>query len=118
MALNYTIIGKRIKEIRKKKHLTQEKFSEIIDKTPSYLSYIETGKKQLSLETLVDIANALNVTADLLLSYNLAFLENPKNDLGSILDGCTAYEKRIIVDTAKALKRSLKDNSMSQDFFY
>lgn len=117
MALNYSIIGKRIKEIRKKNHISQEKFSEIIDKTPSYISYIETGKKQLSLETLVDIANALKVTADVLLAHNLSYVDNPKDELGSILNGCTAYEKRIILDAAKSLKQILKDNGAPQEHY-
>lgn len=41
MALNYILLGKRIQTIRKKKGLSQAKLSEIIDKTPTYVSYIE-----------------------------------------------------------------------------
>lgn len=108
MALNYKIIGKRIKEMRKKNQLTQEKLAEIIEKSTSYISYIETGKKQLSLETLVDIANALKVPADELLSYNIQFPNKARTEFNYILDDCSTYEKRIITDTAKALKQALK----------
>lgn len=38
--LNYIEIGKRIKIKRKELHLTQEKLSEIIDVSPSYISEI------------------------------------------------------------------------------
>ena len=116
MSLNYTIIGRRIQEIRKKRKITQEKFSEIIDKSPGYISYIETGRKQLSLETLVDIANALKVTADVLLSFNLVCEHGSQEQLSGILDDCSSYEKKVITDTAIALKKTLRDNCMPQDF--
>ena len=116
MSLNYTIIGRKIQEIRKKRKITQEKFSEIIDKSPSYISYIETGRKQLSLETLVDIANALKVTADVLLSFNLVCEHGSQEQLSGILDDCSSYEKKVITDTAIALKKTLRDNCMPQDF--
>ena len=112
MALNYKTIGKRIKLARKKKGLTQEALAEIIDKSPSYISYIETGRKQLSLETLVDIANTLEVSADDLLSFNIEFRHEVKNEFSSILEKCNMYEKKIIIDVATALKQSLQDNRL------
>ena len=56
MTLNYTIIGEQIRKARKKMKITQEQLAEMVDKCPSYISYIENGKKKLSLETLVNIA--------------------------------------------------------------
>lgn len=58
------IIGKRIQEFRKKKGLTQEDLSEIIDITPHYLSTLERGIYNIKLETLVKILNALECSAD------------------------------------------------------
>ena len=43
MALNFVQIGKHIGEIRKRRGLSQQKLSEIIDKSPTYISYIEGG---------------------------------------------------------------------------
>ena len=45
MALNFVQIGKHIGEIRKRRGLSQQKLSEIIDKSPTYVSYIESGLK-------------------------------------------------------------------------
>lgn len=109
MSLNYKIIGKRIKEIRSKQKLTQLELADIIEKSYSYISYIETGKKQLSLETLIDIANALKVTADELLSTNILYPHRVKDEFSSILEDCSTYEIKVITDTAKALKQSLRD---------
>jgi transcriptional regulator with XRE-family HTH domain len=59
MSLNYQAIGHRIMVIRKRNRISQLDFSERIDKSPTYVSYIENGKKRMSLETFVQIANAL-----------------------------------------------------------
>ena len=57
--LNYKEIGKRIQTKRKEIKITQEKLSEIIDVSPSYISEIERGSSICSLATLTNIANTL-----------------------------------------------------------
>lgn len=64
--LNYEEIGKRIKIKRKEMKLTQEKLSEIIDVSPSYISEIERGSSICSLATLTNIANTLGASLDYL----------------------------------------------------
>ena len=64
MSLNYQIIGKRLRRYRKKQHLSQLTIAERIGKSPSYLSYLESGSKHPSLETLVNIINVLGASAD------------------------------------------------------
>lgn len=110
MSLNYTILGKKIKSLRKKRHLSQDMLSYKIDKTVGYMSYIESGERHMSLETLVDLANALEVTPDYLLAEHL--LVSPKTaeaEFNEILNGCSNYEKKIILDTVKELKRTLRE---------
>ena len=58
------IIGKRIQELRKKKGITQEQLSEVIDISPHYLSALERGVYNIKLETLVKILNYLECSAD------------------------------------------------------
>ena len=58
------IIGKRIQELRKKKGITQEQLSEVIDISPHYLSALERGVYNIKLETLVKILNSLDISAD------------------------------------------------------
>lgn len=57
-------IGKNIKLYREAKGYTQEKFAEKIGLTPNYLSAIERGVKIPSVETLIEIINGLEVSAD------------------------------------------------------
>ncbi len=58
------IIGRRIQEFRKKKGMTQEELSEILDISPHHLSALERGMYNIKLETLVKILNCLDCSAD------------------------------------------------------
>lgn len=65
--MNEKAIGKRIKAAREKKQLTQEQLAERVDLSPMHVSVIERGAKLPKLETLINIANVLDVSADTLL---------------------------------------------------
>ena len=112
MSLNYLIIGKRIKEARKKKHLSQAQLCELVDLSDGYISYIETASKCVSLDVLVRIANVLEVTADELLAENL--LTNRKaclnGEFSDLLGDCNAYERRVLIEMTRATKQILREN--------
>ena len=109
MTLNYSLIGKRIKAARKAKGFFQSELSELIDKSAGYMSYIETGSKNPSLETLVQLANALDVTVDELLSDSLSATGPISNtELNHLLFDCSPYEKRVIILAIQALKEALR----------
>lgn len=65
--MNQKAIGRRIKAARDKKRLTQEQLAELVDLSPMHVSVIERGVKLPKLETLINIANILDVSADELL---------------------------------------------------
>lgn len=110
MGLNYRVIGQRIMLIRKQNHLSQLSFSELIDKSPAYVSYIENGKKSMSLNTFVQIANALGTSADILLSEQLTdFAMAASQEVTILLDDCTDFERLVITDMAKAIKVRLHE---------
>lgn len=111
MALNIKIIGRRVKESRIQKHMSQADLAERIDMSVTYISHIETAKKQASLESLVRIANVLGVTVDNLLNGNQANdLAEYKTELVQLLEGCSSCEKRIVYEIALAAKKSLLEN--------
>lgn len=58
------IIGRKIQEYRKKKGMTQEAFSEILDISTNYLSALERGVYNIKLELLVKMLNVLDCSAD------------------------------------------------------
>ena len=112
MSLNYRAIGQRIMTIRKKNHLSQLRFSEMIDKSPTYVSYIETGKKSMSLETFVQIANALCVTADILLAEQLTgSVMAVSQEITMLLSDCSDFERIVIIDTLKSIKVTLREHT-------
>jgi transcriptional regulator with XRE-family HTH domain len=53
------IIGNNIVKLRKEQKLTQEDLCGLAEIDRSYLSEVENGKANASIETLVKIANAL-----------------------------------------------------------
>ncbi|MBQ8459048.1 helix-turn-helix transcriptional regulator [bacterium] len=55
------LLGKRIRELRKARKLTQEELAEKIGIGTPNISYFETGKFSPAIETLQKIAQALNV---------------------------------------------------------
>ena len=65
--INYKEMGKRIKQKRKELNLTQEKLSEILEISPTYISEIERGTGISSLATITKIANVLNLDLDYLI---------------------------------------------------
>lgn len=111
MALNHFALGAKIQAARMKRRLTQMELAEKIDRSPTYLSYVENGCKGMSLETLVNVANALQVTADELLADSLENTAAVSNHtFTGILRDCSAYEQHILLDIAAAAKRSLRDH--------
>lgn len=54
-------IGRKIREVRKKKKITLDELGEKIGKTQGYLSKLENGKTPISLKNMEIIANALDV---------------------------------------------------------
>lgn len=113
MALNYTIIGTRIREFRKMRQLSQSTLSELADLSPGYISYIENGSKIPSLDTIVQIANALEITPDILLESELVIKEKTiAAEYAEILDSCTMLEKQIVLESSRDLVEILKRNKV------
>jgi transcriptional regulator with XRE-family HTH domain len=57
-------VGQRIRNLRKIQGLTQEELGERVQQPQSYIGAIERGEKNISLETLERIANALKVRVE------------------------------------------------------
>ena len=55
-------IGKRLRELRTKKGLSQEKFSFICELDRTYIASIEQGKRNVSIANIEKIAKALDMS--------------------------------------------------------
>ena len=60
----YPSIGKKIREYRKERGLTQDELAEKVNLSPNHMGAIERAEKNLTLATLINIANALDALAD------------------------------------------------------
>jgi transcriptional regulator with XRE-family HTH domain len=77
------LIGKRIKSLRQAKALSQEQLAERIGISHKYLSSIERGKENPTLETFIRLADALNVETSEIFRYQH---EKPADELRKIIN--------------------------------
>jgi transcriptional regulator with XRE-family HTH domain len=107
--LDYINIGKRIKDIRAKRNISQEYLAELADLSIAHTSHIENGSTKASLPALVRIANALEASLDELVCDSLIKAKDVfNNEILQEVKDCNETETRIIADTIKALKASLR----------
>lgn len=111
MTINYALIGVRIKETRHQCGLSEEELAELADLSTVYISYIENAKRKPSLESLIKICNALDITMDELLYGNiLSNTTEYQTDIDFLMADCSANEKRFIYEIVSAAKNILRSN--------
>ena len=71
--------GKNVKRIRLLKGLSQEKLAEKLQKSINFISLLENGKTGLTIQTIIDLCNVLNVDANELFSGLITISERNKN---------------------------------------
>lgn len=102
MKIDYQLIGIRIAALRRERRWTQAQLAERSDLSNNYLSNIENNHSIPSLETLMKICLALEVTPDQLLlgamSQEKAYLDS---ELSSLFSQCTPQDKRCILRLVK-----------------
>lgn len=64
------IFGNNIRKYRKKLGLSQEKFAELCDLHRTYISDVERGERNVSIQNVQKIAHALKIDAYKLLMEN------------------------------------------------
>ena len=103
--INFARIGRKIKEIRISKNLTQEYVATIADVNVSHISNIENNRVKISLPTLVNVCNALDTTVDYILADEY---KNPSSvieqEILREVHSCTAETQQQILKIIRALK--------------
>ena len=97
----FKIIGKKIREIRISKKMTQEELAWEIGTSAQYLSKIENGKG-LSLAAVIKISKALYIPPGMIL--DVIFEEEPEFDteLHRLFNSCkNIHEKRLVAEVSK-----------------
>jgi transcriptional regulator with XRE-family HTH domain len=98
-------LGANLKRYRCFRGLSQAKLAEIVDISPNFISDIETGKRWLSSDTLVNLAEALNIEV-------FEFLKPSEAISGDIADLLTKYTEEasstltgLVVQSLENLRR-------------
>ncbi len=100
--MDYILLGKRIRDERLLLRLTLEKLAERTDKSINFIGQIERGEGKPSLETMVDIANALGTTVDSLLQDNVkAVNDSVGKEVEAIIRTLDDNGKQFILDMVK-----------------
>ena len=110
MALDYNIIGQRIRQARLNKNLTQEDLAEQIDISVAFLSRIERGNSHVNLKRLNQLCGLLDVSEGYILNGDSSKSTNYLNkEFADLLRDCSPETQRLIYDVAKVIAAQEKD---------
>ena len=110
MELDLKGIGARIRYFRNKKKLSQEALAEMVSVNNDHISRIESGRVRPSLQLLVAIANALEVSIDDILVDNLTHPNSITGDeIHTLLLDCSDNEKKMLTKTVSFMKALLSE---------
>ena len=103
-------LGRQIAKFRKNRGSKQEELAEMVSLSTSYISAIERGVKNPTLENFIAIANVLKVSSDELLREELEVrFDIQMTQLGAMLESLDDNEKeRILHVVAVMIKDAAK----------
>lgn len=99
-AIDYAALGKRIKNKRIEKNLTQEQLGEMCELSTAHIGHIERGTRVLSVDVLYKISQTLEVSVDYLL-FDSADDKNILSDIAPILK---EYDKEKVSNFLKTVR--------------
>lgn len=102
--IDFAYIGKRIKDVRIEKRLTQDYLADYANVNVSHISNIENNKVKISLTLLIKVCNALGVSTDYLLQNEYS---NPtsgiETELMHVVKDMPIDKQETLLRIAKAL---------------
>ena len=104
-------IGNKIRNKRRKLGITQAHFSKKLSISPSYLNLMESGKRKISMDLLIEIANELNVNlSDISKKTDTSLYQNLMDLLGDNLFenlDITNFDVKQLVNTNPLIAKAL-----------
>ena len=97
-------LGLRIKELRKKKGLTQDKVAEQAGITGKYMGMIERGEVNVSVKILENLAEVFEVrVADFFVFENQIPPEEIRNELIKLVEEATESELQLLSEFVRSV---------------
>ena len=107
MSPDYDVIGRRIKQCRLNRNMTQEKLADEINISIAFLSRVERGNSHLNLRRLTQIAEVLKVSPGYLLTgSNTTSKDYLKEDFKAILDRCSPEQQKLIYEISELVSKT------------
>lgn len=108
--MDYKRLGERIREERRRLHLTQAELAEAIDISDTYMGAIERGERSLTLDTLVRLVNRLGVTVDYMLSDSVSDTDaNIMEQFKQITDNQPLERKQLAIKVLRTIFSHFED---------
>lgn len=102
------VLGKRICEARKARGWTQEMLAERADIGTMYLGEIERGIKAPSMKVFIKLLNALDISADYVLRYEVhSGKEHVFDEMTQKLEHLTPKQRKTATDILDAYIKNL-----------
>ena len=86
MYFDQVAVGERLRELRKGKGLSQEAMAELLNTSKTHYGNMERGKKGVSVDFLLEIAEAFHVSTDYLLTGKENGREHEIEQLHTVID--------------------------------
>ena len=104
-------VGSRIREVRRKKGMSQAELAAKANISVPHISAIELGKSQMMLPLFVRLLEVLDVSADYLLRANVTSVNGLyQSEFAELLADCSPQEMEAILDIVRKLKSTLHQN--------
>ena len=104
MAVDYVIIGQRLKSARKKAKLTQQELAEKLNLSVAFISRVERGSSHINLRRLTEFCSALNISEGSILNGVSNSDENYlSSEFSDILDKCSPKKQKLIYKLSKLI---------------
>ena len=104
MALDYSIIGSRIRQARIAKDMTQEELADQLDISVAFLSRVERGNSHINLKRLNQLCDLLDVSEGYLLNGASSSSENYLDkEFTDLIKSVSPEKQKLIYNVAKAI---------------
>ena len=102
--IDYKALGQRIRTERRRRDLTQEKLAELADISNSFLGHIERGGRTLSVQTLVNLARALNMSTEyILFGEDICHPSSLPLEVQDAINNMAGNQRKVFLDVIKTL---------------
>ena len=104
MAIDYSVIGSRIKQARLAKNMTQEDLADKIYISVAFLSRVERGNSHINLKRLNQICGLLDVSEGYLLNGASSSSENYLDkEFTDLIKSVSPEKQKLIYNVAKTI---------------